>query len=154
MPRRAKWQGIAERLGLSESFIFLGRLETDADYAFIEKWRNEIQGADALLAARAAATQIHAERAERTTVHEVAESPPSYEKSPLVRGPAVTTVPRRVDINPAHAPRPAEPTEQECIDHFLAYLSQARRTPGGLGVVMWKLNKNFPLDDFETEKKP
>lgn len=45
-PRGDKWQGIAQRLRLSEIFIFHGRPETSEDYAFIEKWRNEIEEAD------------------------------------------------------------------------------------------------------------
>lgn len=152
MPRRPKWQGIAQRLGLSESFIFMGRLETEADYAFIAKWRNEIEGADSLLAVRAAATQIHAERREPATVGQVEESRGTYEKPPLAISASAATTARRVEINPAYSPRPAEPSEQECVDHFLTYLGHARNTPGGVGVVMWKLQKQFPLDDFATEK--
>jgi len=53
MPRRDKWQGIAERLGLSESLIFIGRPESEADYAFIAKWRNEIWDAPEISAASA-----------------------------------------------------------------------------------------------------
>lgn len=48
-PRRDKWDGIADRLGLSEVLVFFGRPESEADYAFIEKWRNEIEESESLL---------------------------------------------------------------------------------------------------------
>jgi transcriptional regulator with XRE-family HTH domain len=59
-----------------------------------------------------------------------------------------------VRINPAHQPRPPEPTPQACIDYFLTYLKAAEHAPGGVGVAWWKLQKNFPLDEFDPPKKP
>jgi len=41
-PRKPKWRGISERLGLSESFIFLGKPRSKEDYDFIATFRNEI----------------------------------------------------------------------------------------------------------------
>lgn len=56
-------------------------------------------------------------------------------------------------LNPSHEPTPAQPSQQECIDYFLRYLARAAHEPGGLGVVMYKLKKHLPLDDFEEQKK-
>lgn len=50
-PRRDKWIGIAERLGVSEMLIFMGRPAASEDYAFIRRWRNDIADADDLLGA-------------------------------------------------------------------------------------------------------
>ncbi len=48
-PRREKWKGISERLGLSEQLIFMGHPQTPADYEFIANHRNEIEEAERIL---------------------------------------------------------------------------------------------------------
>ena len=58
-----------------------------------------------------------------------------------------------VKFSPGYAPRPPEPTPQACIDYFLTYLKAAEHAPGGVGVTWWKLQKNFPLDEFDPVKK-
>ena len=60
----------------------------------------------------------------------------------------------RVQINPAHQPRPPEPTPQACIDYFLTYLKAAEHAPGGVGFAWRTLQKHFPLDEFEPQQKP
>lgn len=61
---------------------------------------------------------------------------------------------KRVQFAPGFEPRPAEPTPQACIDYFLTYLKAAEHAPGGVGAVWWKLQKNFPLDEFSPPQKP
>ena len=58
-----------------------------------------------------------------------------------------------VMVNPAHQPRPPEPTPQACIDYFLTYLKAAEHAPGGVGFAWRTLQKHFPLDEFEPAPK-
>lgn len=164
-PRRAKWGGIAKRLGLSESLIFMGRPDSDADYAFLVNWRNLIEGADEALQERD--MRVHAIasfdriKAQVVRAAHAGDYPTNHgEENPLpIVEEAAASLRRqtrsegRVLINAPHQPRPAEPTPQACIDHFLTYLKAAEHAPGGIGMAWWKLQKNFPLDEFEPPKK-
>jgi len=51
-PRPALWDEVAARLGLSVSFVFLGKPVSNEDYDFIAKFADEIEGAREALAER------------------------------------------------------------------------------------------------------
>lgn len=94
-----------------------------------------------------------------TVLHALAEEPAAYQARPLVKklsSVALASAPLSrgpVQFAPGFQPRPPEPTPQACIEHFMAYLKAAEQAPGGVGAVWWKLQKNFPLDEFEPAKK-
>ena len=89
----------------------------------------------------------------------VAEEPAPYESGRVVKkfsSDILATAPlskRPVNFIPGFEPRPPEPTPQACIDYFLTYLKAAEQAPGGVGVAWWKLQKNFPLDEFQPAQK-
>lgn len=53
-PRPDQWEGIASKLGVSVSFLFLGHPKTPEDYAFVAKYNDEIATFDALDGSRPA----------------------------------------------------------------------------------------------------
>jgi hypothetical protein len=86
----------------------------------------------------------------------VEETPAEYRKSGsleaggIIRRPA-SNAPM---LNPRHAPRPPEPTPQQCLDHFHAYLKQAEHRTGGLGHTWIELQKHFPLESIAANDAP
>lgn len=136
-PRREKWSGVAETLGLSEVFIFMGRPEEPADYAFVEKYRNEIAESDEWL------------RSKRVNVR----SFPAFDDSAASRIPIDEGHRRHVQIREGFQPPAPTPTPQDCLKHLEEYLRRAEREPGGLGYAYRLLLKDFPLDEFDSPKK-
>ena len=47
-----------------------------------------------------------------------------------------------------------EPTYDQCLMYFSAYLEEAARTPGGLGHAWVELNKHFPLAQLHNVQDP
>lgn len=100
------------------------------------------------------------QKLESRSDYALAEEPAAYDARPLVKKPssgalAPASLARGpVQFAPGFQPRPPEPTPQACIDYFLTYLKAAEHAPGGVGAVWWKLQKNFPLDDFAPPQKP
>lgn len=55
-------------------------------------------------------------------------------------------------IDPRFQPR-AEPTPEQCLRYFSAYITKAAEAEGGIGYVWVKLQKQFPLDEFDAPHK-
>lgn len=85
----------------------------------------------------------------RTSAAYIVEEPPvSYDCGP--RAP----MKGRMDVAPPFRPAAATPTREQCLAHICAYLDSAHTVEGGLGYAWVKLQKHFPLDDFETTPNP
>jgi hypothetical protein len=121
-PRRDKWSGISERLGLSETLIFFGKPDSPSDYAFIAKWRERILDAEALL------KEHEHERGARFRAVEEG---------------------RDMRINPRFAQPPAEPTRREVEDHLAAYLDIAEQVPGGVSNAYFVLTGALSLEEIQ-----
>lgn len=137
VPRPDQWPAIAERLGLSVSFVFLGEPKSRSDYDFVAKFADE-------LGVPPAPKGFVVEESE----HFNYLKPGSQEALPEPR----RTSPSSKMLEPRYQPRAEEPTPQMCADHFAKYLARALQEPGGVGFTWRLLQKHFPLDEFDGPK--
>lgn len=129
-PRRKNWQGISERLGLSELFIFSGRPESQADYAFIAKWTDEIEDLK-----ERSAPQI-----KDTEYNQRDGSPPRVREG------------RRVLMAPNVSPHRKPSSRVDCEDYFNKLLDAAEESgePNAFPVIHDRLRKLLPIHEWET----
>lgn len=142
-PRTNLWEGIAGRLGVSVSFLFLGQPKTPEDYDFIAKYADEIAGAEALLSRRQPSRETNYDRLK------------SGEKTHQVREDAAAThaqVASRIPLQRAPS------TRVDCEDYVLQLFNAAEMSddPNKWPVIHDRLKKKFPLDEWknEPEKDP
>lgn len=58
----------------------------------------------------------------------------------------------RMQLQPKFAVPAPTPDRERCLKHLEQYLMRAETVEGGLGYAWVKLQKHFPLDEFETEE--
>ena len=135
-PSESHQERLVKLFGMSKDYVLHGRPQ-NLDESKIQGWIVAEQGAgyeDAIAPA-------------------VDTSRGNYAKAPRALGKPMVAIPERMQVNPRFTATPPEPTAQECSDHFLTYLSHAAHARGGIGETWRKLQKHFPLDEFELERK-
>lgn len=161
MPRRAKWAGIASRLGLSEEFIFLGKPRAPEDYEFIVKWHYEIENSADVLRGHASTTaSTTASWNMPSAAHAFAtDDDPDFAPplSALKSGHSAS----RPDASDAlqssevasRIPEHRRPSSREdCENYFKLYLDTAARSgdPDGFPTIMSRLKRQFSLHEWAT----
>lgn len=135
LPRPDQWEPIAKRLGLSVSLVFLGDPKTREDFDFVAKFADEIGLPPKSQAGSSKSSDYRN----------------SGSQDSLAEEPGASRLPKMLD--PRFQPR-AEPTLQMCKDYIEEYLRRADAQPGGIGYAWVKLQKQFPLDEFEPAEGP
>lgn len=133
IPAASRWEEIAEKLGLSPSFVFLGQPRLREDYDFIAKYGDEI-----------------GEPTGDSAVHEPPASygdptPPRAATSP----PPPVPTRRPVELTPPYRLPPDTPTEQQCLEYLRAYLQAGREVPGAAAHTWLELQEKFPLSRWK-----
>lgn len=125
MPRNDLWEGIASKLGVSVSLLFLGHPKTSADYDFLAKYADEIAiPATAKVGDNPARVRVSGD------------------------GPQ-TMVASRI------SPAPGAPSSRaDCEVYFAELLDEAERSgnPNAFPVIHDRLKKKFPLSEWATEE--
>lgn len=137
MPRNDLWEGIAARLGVTVSLLFLGLPKSPEDYDFIAKYADEIEGADLLLARRPLASSIDYDRLRKGDKGHRAEEGPQDNM-----GRVASRIPQQ------RAPS----TRQDCEAYVRQLLDAAEMSedPNAWPVIHDRLKKQFPLAEWEA----
>ena len=93
--------------------------------------------------------------ADKVSTPNVLESAGNYRVSGSGAAVPSTTMHTRLPtmLDPRFQPR-AEPTPEMCTEYFEEYLRRAASEAGGVGYVWIKLQKQFPLEEFEIKSPP
>lgn len=131
-PRRDKWNGIADRLGLSIQFVFFGQPSSKEDYTFIDNHRNLIAG-----------------------IESIYPLPPSR-GSPKVEEPTELSGRNLTLVASNLIPKREPSSRADCDKYFAALLDAAERSgnPDAFPVLHNRLRREFPLEEWDKSGDP